>query len=288
MRIAWIALGILIAHGSLAESPKSSGTAESRPPIEINIANQARPEQYPTKDAPLPVTILQSPEDTQRAAERERRADQNEKTYLDTQIGLVKFARATVFISGIGALIAVAALIFLIKTFRETRNAAVAARDQVNINREEFLATHRPKIIIRACKLSGDGVTADHMWPCRLVYTNIGVSTAYIRKIGTRVWNGPSPWTRPDRAIQFNEDTSNEVLKSGQNGSFLTSKDFNCDQIETIWFFAGYIEYSDREVDGTIRKVGFIRRWMGSQGRGLGDHEWSKYGGGNEEYEYCY
>jgi len=258
--------------------------------VGVNLSNQAGQDQNPTKDAPPAATLLGSAEDSTSAAERERRADENEKANLDAQESVESNTLAMAWIIGVGALIATIALalIFLWRGFRETRRAADTARDQANLSREEFLATHRPKIVVRACGLSGDGITAGHLWPCRIAYTNIGVSTAYIRKIGTRVWNSASPWTSADGTIQFNENLSNEVLMSGEDGTFLTVREFNCDWIETNWFFAGYVEYSDMEEGGTVRKVGFIRRWMGSPGHSLGDHVWGKYGGENEEYEYSH
>jgi hypothetical protein len=149
MRMAWIAMTMMVACGSWAQSPKSSGATERRPPVEINIANQARPEQYPTKDAPLPVTILQSAEEAKRATESERSTREYEKSYLNTQVALTKYACETIFITGIGVLIALGALIFLIRTFRETRRAADAARDQVEVSRDEFVASHRPRLRIR-------------------------------------------------------------------------------------------------------------------------------------------
>jgi hypothetical protein len=149
MRTAWIALAMILASVSSADAPKGGGTAERGPPVEINIANETRKDEYPTKDAPLPVTVLQSAEDAKSAAESERRTREYEKSYLDTQVRLVNYSRTALCVSGIGALIAFLALVFLWRTYRETRNAAVAARDQVTISREEFNYMHRPHLVVR-------------------------------------------------------------------------------------------------------------------------------------------
>jgi hypothetical protein len=48
------------------------------------------------------------------------------------------------------------------------------------------------------------------------------------------------------------------------------------------WWFAGYMTYSDRKKGGTVRKVGFLRRWNDSPTA----LEWEKYD--SEEYNYSY
>jgi hypothetical protein len=289
MRMTWIALALIISGSSWAQSPNAGGTPAERSPGKVNSSNQAGQVQYQIKDATPPVTNLQSPQDPKTPTERERSAaEENEKANLNDEKSVEGNTLATAWVAGIGAIIATLAmaLIFLWRGIQVTRKTADAAREQAKLRREEFLEAHRPKIVIKACGLSGDSVAGGYMWPCKFNYTNIGVSTAYIRKIGTRVWNSTNPWTTADKTIEFNESLSKEALNSGENREFLTDKDFNTDWIETHWFFAGYIEYSDMEEGGTVRKVGFIRRWMGSPGHRLSDHEWGKYSGENEHYEY--
>jgi hypothetical protein len=163
MKAAWIALAMMVAGASWADSPKSSGTANKCPTVEAKCSNQAQESQYPTKDAPLPVTVLQSVDDTKRTAERDRNTQEYRSRDLDAKIRLAddskrqtRIAIATTLIAAVGTVIAAFALVFLRKTFRETKNAADAARDQVELSRQEFSSTHRPRIILREAYTARD------------------------------------------------------------------------------------------------------------------------------------
>jgi hypothetical protein len=90
MKAAWMALAVMVACGSWAQAPKSSGTARKSPPAKSHTADTAHAGQYPTNDAPLPVTVLPSPEDATGAANREKKADEFNRNYLDTQVRLAK------------------------------------------------------------------------------------------------------------------------------------------------------------------------------------------------------
>lgn len=139
MRGAWIALLLMIANGSLAEPPKNSGPPAKGPPVKANFSNQTRDSQYPTKDAPFPVTVVQSSDDAQRAAAREKSTDKYQDTYLDTQIRLVKVACATAGIAGCEILIGIIALYYLRKTFRETHRTANAAETSIKVSQRAYV-----------------------------------------------------------------------------------------------------------------------------------------------------
>jgi hypothetical protein len=145
MKAAWMALGLMVACVSFAQTPKGGGTANISPSEESKPNKQAWQSRYPTNDDPLPIVVVQPQSDAARAAKREHDGEQFNKDYLDSQIRLAvasekqaTAARASTVITFIGTLVAALALCFLYRTYRETRNAADAARDQADISRDDF------------------------------------------------------------------------------------------------------------------------------------------------------
>jgi hypothetical protein len=66
--------------------------------------------------------------------------------------------------------------------------------DSIKLEREEFIATHRPKIIVRAFRLNLEGVTIDHKYPVEFIYLNEGETPAHIKEIGTVLINSENCW----------------------------------------------------------------------------------------------
>lgn len=188
--------------------------------------------------------------------------------------------------------IAIAGLTFLAicaQVFVYLRQSNIMERSLNTMNasadlaRKEFLVTHRPKITIRSCKPNMGNMGPDHKVTCTFLYQNEGESKAYILEIGTRVFRSEKPWTSMDRAIQFGDpDKTPVVVQSGEDRTYETPvRALDVDQWgDDSWWFAGYIKYSDRAEGGTIRKMGFLRRWKALT------RDWVKYPSDEHEYNY--
>ena len=138
--------------------------------------------------------------------------------WIDAHNGAVT-AIATIFI----------ALFTIVLAWVSWRQARLIGR-QIELAREEFRATHRPKLVIRACKIRLKENAGDHMVPCQMTFHNEGVSPAYIQEIGTRVWEWDYPWTGGAQEIHFKTEQRADVLRSGEDMTFWTGKDFNTDK----------------------------------------------------------
>jgi hypothetical protein len=76
MRAVRISLAMMVACSSWAKSPKSSGAPHDGPSAKTKSTKTTRASQYLTRDPPLPVTILISPDDAATVAKRQNEADQ--------------------------------------------------------------------------------------------------------------------------------------------------------------------------------------------------------------------
>jgi hypothetical protein len=150
--------------------------------------------------------------------------------------------------------------------------------DSIKLEREEFIATHRPKIKVRAFRLHLEGVTADHKYAVEFIYLNEGETAAHIKEIGTVLIIGDNIWNYGARKVRFDIEKSTEKLCAGEQRMQLTNAEFNWDSKDANWFYVGYIEYQDDR--GFNRKTGFCRRWN------PGSMSWDLER--NEEYEYSY
>lgn len=290
MKGAWLALAMMAASISFAHAQERSHAPHKSPSVEQKSNDGAADNRYPLISAPLPVIIIKNAKQQYAAAAEEASANKYHNTYLGTQISIAKSAKtqagityAAIFVGGADTILTWIALCFLILTYRQTKRVATETEKSVALAREEFRATHRPKITVRACKLNMGSIDHRHKVTCTFVYQNEGESDAYILEVGTRVFHGPDPWTNGQRIIEFEVPPAiTIVVKSGEDRNYETlNNSFDTEQWGTPeWWFAGYIKYSDRAEGGTIRKIGFLRRWQ------PGTKNWLKYP--SEEYEYSY
>ena len=153
-----------------------------------------------------------------------------------------------------------------------------STRNLWKLARSEFIATHRPKITMRAVKLHLEGAGVGGTYPIEFTYVNEGESTAYISKIGSNVFNNKTCWTYGARKVRFTIETSTEILQSGEERTHPTPDKFDWNLSDTNWFCVGYVEYRDSL--GIIRKTGFCRRWNDRKKVWVREE--------NEEYEYSY
>lgn len=194
--------------------------------------------------------------------------------WLDIHNGTVT-AIATAFIA--------AFTYFLIRV--SSRQAELISK-QIELGREEFRATHRPKIGVRGFNIAFEGVTGDHMHPCSFTIFNEGSGTAFIREINAVLIHDEYCWNQMNRRVQFrNPDTKDRVLTPGADELYFTAKDFRFDDINSNWFLVGFVRYSDSAIGGIERKTGFCRRWVRPLQYNMAAMYWVTE---DNEYEYSY
>lgn len=177
---------------------------------------------------------------------------------LDTHNGLVT-AIATVFVAG-----------FTWTLYKVSKQQAELTRESINLAREEFISTHRPKIIVSGFKWSSveeEGVELEDR-PIRISfrYINIGESRAEIIEIGTELVTLFTPASMPSN-IKFERHKMETpiILESGGSANATTIDEI--EQSKFIWYSsvdahtlvcAGYVSY--RDAVGKERRTGFCRK----------------------------
>ncbi len=155
-----------------------------------------------------------------------------------------------------------------------TRKAANAAKKSIDLAREEFIATHRPKLRVHTVFWIGDQIEC--------TVGNIGESTATIkaRSLAAKILKEPLHGILPYGESLLGEKTIECGVSITQQLPFDTEKTFDAvlpNRNEALHFF-GYIDYSDS--NGILRRVAFCRRYnIETQNFTVVQ---------NEDYEYSY
>jgi hypothetical protein len=165
------------------------------------------------------------------------------------------------------------------------RQAAVAEQQYV-IDRLQFLATHRPRIMVKAFKAHLEDIE-DGKCPVRFVYLNEGSSDALIKEIGSAVFCGPGPWNYRAREVRFDVEIKNIILKGGRSEIATTKSVFPTVDVDSTprkddginWFCVGYVKYQGAD-DTFDWSTGFCRKWD------FESHTWERYP--DEEREFAY
>ncbi len=186
-----------------------------------------------------------------------------------------------------GAVTAIATVAIGFFTFslvRVTNRQAALTRDSINLAREEFISSHRPRIMIYGLNLVSAGDDAAGPLKVSFRYVNSGDSLAKVKEFGAKMIDLFKP-TMPT-GIEFEVEKMDPPIevKSGRHGFRLTSA-FDQEQFLFKSFAdsyslvcVGYIVYSD--ASGTDRQVGFCRKYDEES------HRWLPMN--DSEYEYSY
>jgi len=157
-------------------------------------------------------------------------------------------------------------------------------KDQIQLAREEFTATHRPKIIVHGMdvKLAGDG----EFRHVNFRYVNAGDTDAFVTLIASHIL-----WTKYSMVPAGIEFRRHEVIKkpvplpSGKNGFAITPDDINFTSLvrsgrggHDTAYCVGVVVYRDK--NDIERRTGFCRRYDSERER------WLK--ADDEDYEYAY
>src|SRR5579872_2342822 len=167
--IVLIVLSAAFATDSWGQSKRSTPPRE-----ETKTAQQpAQGDQRGTEQSPAFVKIIPTPKTAE-----ETEADRKEKEQKDTNDTRLVWFTGLLF--GVGFL---QLLVFGWQGIQLKRSVS-AAKEATNLARQEFTATHRPKIIIYGMETqSGDGSTADGRVHFR--YVNAGDTDAFVTSISS-------------------------------------------------------------------------------------------------------
>jgi len=182
------ALAALVVCTSWAQPPNPIQTARERPPIVSEAQQGARSgskqNEKPAPSARLSATHINNTQPPSCAAPGNKTAEYN-KCYLDTQERIASSAEiqkwasiVAVIVALAGTAIAFCAFKFLKKTYKQTRHAAISAARTARIAHREFIATHRPRIIIRSFQVMNPefSIKRGELPHVIFVATNIGES----------------------------------------------------------------------------------------------------------------
>jgi hypothetical protein len=167
-----------------------------------------------------------------------------------------------------------------------TSRQARLTREIIDLAREEFVSTHRPKIIVRGLEFAGGIPGGEKPIKVAFRYVNAGDTKAEITTIGSKLMHMFKPTL--SSGIDFKHEKLHPPIevKCGMHGIRLT-----VDELEPSDPFllnavagshklicVGYIRY--RDDNGTIRQTGFCREYDAPSNRWIPVKD--------DEYEYSY
>jgi hypothetical protein len=178
------------------------------------------------------------------------------------------------------ALAAMAVAAFTFTLWISTSKQARLTGDSINLARQEFIATHRPHIIVYGFDDQPVGGSDNAPYQVQFRYVNKGNTRAYVTEIGSALVSPKLPSDFTDFKVKkFNPPLE---VKSGFHGFKLTEDSVDYLKIlfsdQDALFCIGYIIY--RDDNDTSRQTGFCRRYDPASSR------WLKVE--DEEYEYSY
>jgi hypothetical protein len=176
-------------------------------------------------------------------------------------------------------------------SIREARRSAIIqtqlTRKSLDLAREEFISTHRPKIIVYGVDFGGSSNEDERPIPVTFRYVNSGVSTAYVTEIGSRVLHLVNKVALPnDVQFRLAQIPFPIEVKSGMHGFGITidkmtpwsPRALNALVGKESVVCVGYLVYEDD--NGTKRQTGFCREYDPSSKR------WKSVK--DDDYEYSY
>ena len=174
--------------------------------------------------------------------------------------------------------------IYTIVLARVSKRQSNLIADQIKLAREEFIATHRPRLMLRRFYLKDIVLTEGQAPSIIFMIQNIGDSAGRVVEIrSATVVLGPGELLLPNMGFGFTEPF-NVSLRSGQSEIFPVNGSSPLEKEERMWvpqgkktlFCLGVVIYLD-EMDNR-REIGFCRRYDAIHKR------WDKTD--NSEYEY--
>jgi hypothetical protein len=261
-------------------SPSSREGVQPPPPQAAEGAQHSATDQRGTEQSPLIIKALPTDEEKNKAAADAKREDQ--KAANDER--LARFTENLFYATVALSVIAVFQLFVFGWQAIQLKRTVQAAKEASELGNKEFIATHRPKLIVCGLDFVG-GADDEKPLYVSFRYVNAGDSVAKIKTIGTKLIHDPKPSIAS--GLEFRDQTITPPIEveSGRHGFRLTvdtldTPDYifsDATEAKTL-ICVGYIVYTDG--NGADRQMGFCRRYDSSGNRWLAVED--------PEYEYSY
>jgi hypothetical protein len=255
VRCLLIALALFAAFATDSWGQSKQPSPSSNPPSK-QIMQQAAPDQRGTEQSPAIVRILPTPKTAEEVdADRKDREDKNR-----SDSWLVKLTGALAFIGFLQL------IVFGWQGIQLKRSVS-AAKDATELGNKEFIATHRPKVIVRY--IQGpfhDEQGKGFIW---VTVVNTGINAATIEAFGAdlaRRMDETEEWVAPGLDASAKE-IEPIVLTCGQRHAFTVVAKTTVGDEEILrdalgdsqLCAVGEIRY--RDGNGVVRDTGFFRVW---------------------------
>jgi len=185
---------------------------------------------------------------------------------------MVALTRLQILIGIFGIFGLGATVYYAMRAARAAEEAAIHARDQATIIHREFIATHRPKLIMRQA-LSPITDPLESTIVVQYTITNVGDSEAwitnshmgiqFIRQIGYPLFRLPPEKEFPDRPAHVGKLVPGQTINCVyESPSHRWEKDYRlhwCDDHGV--FFTGHITYIDAPGSSIKRQMSFRRKY---------------------------
>lgn len=248
----FLVLALLLAaiENSFGQSQQlsPSGSEGVKPP---NVQSQKSdsnpaPDQRDNEQMPLVVKVLPTPESPERSAAEAKREDQ--KAASDERIA--RFTERLFWATVALSVIAVAQFFaFLWQGWQLKRT--------VNLARQEFIATHRPKIKIHAVEVTRREVEGRSFIGASILAFNTGESVAKSVEVRGEIFMGPRFAIDVQRPLvkRFDEVLSGQKMRAEITSEWQTVMAATGKRTGIICYCLGWIAYWDE--NGQRRETGF-------------------------------
>jgi hypothetical protein len=276
VRCLVVALALLVAFASDSRGQSQKPTP---PPSETAQAKEAaKPDQRGTEQSPIVVKVLPTKESEEKAASDARHED--EKTENDRR--LARFTELLFRATGALSVIALFQLFVFGWQGIQLKRTVSAAKDTTELARQEFIASHRPKIKIHAVEITRRVIEGDdnNLIGASILCFNVRESVAKNVEVRGQIFMGPNFAIDVQRPIvkTFPEVLSGQKLRAEVKSDWQVVHAAASSRTGIHCHCIGWIAYWDE--NGLRRETGFCLR---AEFSNEGDRWVSA---GKPEYEY--
>ncbi len=175
---------------------------------------------------------------------------------------VARFTGYLIFVGVAQALLFLWQLYLIRESLADAKEVASAARESADLARQQFVATHRPKIIVRF--IQGPWPNADGAQGVWVTVTNVGETDAIVESFGRDLAMriGRGGWLPPGVNAGLRRLPQPVTLTSGERLVIwveATGNDVALDDPQAELCVVGRIQYRNR--NGRLLETGFLRVW---------------------------